>query len=76
MDNMITAFIQENRILITLVMGIVVLIGSIMNWNWLCDPTGAPDSQLYGRGSRRIIFLAAGAILIVVSVWEFVLGCK
>ena len=42
MDNMITVFIQENRILITLVMGIVVLIGSIMNWNWLCDPTGAP----------------------------------
>lgn len=73
MDKMITAFIQENRILITLVMGIVVLIGSIMNWNWLCDQTGTPDSQLYGRGSRRIIFLAAGAVLIVVSIWEFVL---
>lgn len=76
MDKMITAFIQENRILITLVMGIVVLIGSIMNWNWLCDQTGSPDSQLYGRGSRRIIFLAAGAVLIVVSIWEFVLGWK
>lgn len=74
MDNMITAFVQENRILITLVMGIVILIGSIMNWSWLCDPTGKPDSQLYGRGSRRIIFLAAGAILIIVSVWEFLLG--
>ena len=56
MDNMITAFVQENRILITLLMGIVILIGSIMNWSWLCDPTGKPDSQLYGRGSRRIIF--------------------
>ena len=74
MDNMITAFVQENRILITLVMGIVILIGSIMNWSWLCDPTGKPDSQLYGRGSRRIIFLAAGAHWVVVSVWVFVFG--
>lgn len=39
----ITAFLQENHNAVTLIIGIVLLIGAIMNWNWLCDPTGKPD---------------------------------
>ena len=58
------------------IIGVVLLIGAIMNWNWLCDPTGKPDSHRYGRGSRRVIFFLLGVLLIVVSIWDFALGCK
>ena len=34
----ITAFLQENHNAVTLIIGIVLLIGAIMNWNWLCSP--------------------------------------
>ena len=63
--------IWEN--LMFLVFGVLLLIGAIMNWNWLCDPTGKPDSHRYGRGSRRVIFFLLGVLLIVVSIWGFVL---
>ena len=51
----ITAFLQEHWNWVTLIIGVVLLIGAIMNWNWLCAPTGKPDSHRYGRGSRRSI---------------------
>ena len=44
-----------------------------MNWNWLCDPTGKPDSHRYGRGSRRVIFFLLGIVLIVTSIMSWVL---
>ena len=44
----ITAFLQEHWSWVTLIIGAVLLIGAIMNWNWLCDPTGKPDSHRYG----------------------------
>lgn len=65
----ITAFLQEHWYFITLFGGVVILIGAIMNWNWLCDPTGAPHSNRFGRGSRRVIFFLLGVVLIVVSIW-------
>lgn len=55
-------------------MGIVSVAGSILNWNWMCDPTGKPDSHRYGRGSRRVIFFLLGLVLIVVSVWSLVMA--
>lgn len=69
----ITAFLQENHNAVTLIIGIVLLIGAIMNWNWLCDPTGKPDSHRYGRGSRRVIFFLLGMVLIVVSMMSWLL---
>ena len=69
----ITAFLQENHNAVTLIIGIVLLIGAIMNWNWLCDPTGKPDSHRYGRGSRRVIFFLLGMVLIVVSIMSWLL---
>ena len=46
----ITAFLQEHWNWVTLVIGAVLLIGAIMNWNWLCDPTGKPRlSPLWPR---------------------------
>ena len=69
----ITAFLQEYWYIASVLIGVVILIGAIRNWNWLCDPTGAPDSHRYGRGSRRVIFFLLGVLLVVVSVWGFVL---
>ena len=69
----ITAFLQQHWYIASVIIGVVILIGAIRNWNWLCDPTGKPDSHRYGRGSRRVIFFLLGVLLIVVSIWEFVL---
>ena len=72
----ITAFLQEHWYLASVIIGVVILIGAIRNWNWLCDPTGKPDSHRYGRGSRRVIFFLLGVLLIVVSILGFVLKLK
>ena len=69
----ITAFLQEHWYIASVIIGVVILIGAIRNWNWLCDPTGKPDSHRYGRGSRRGIFFLLGVLLIVGSIWGFVL---
>ena len=69
----ITAFLQEHWYIASVIIGVVILIGAIRNWNWLCDPTGKPDSHRYGRGSRRVIFFLLGVLLLVVSIWGFVL---
>lgn len=69
----ITAFLQEHWYIASVIIGVVILIGAIRNWNWLCDPTGKPDSHRYGRGSRRVIFFLLGVLLIVVNIWGFVL---
>lgn len=70
----IMAFLQAHWQFVTLVVGIVLLIGAVRNWNWLCDPTGAPNSHRYGRGSRRVIFFLLGVALIVISIWSLVLA--
>lgn len=64
----ITAFLKEYEEIVTLVVGVVAMIGAIRNWNWMCDPTGAPYSQHYGRGTRRVIFFLLGLVLVVVSI--------
>ena len=61
----ITAFLQEHWNWVTLIIGAVLLIGAIMNWNWLCDPAGKPYAHLLGRTGRRIFFFAAGSLLVV-----------
>ena len=72
----ITAFLQEHWYIASVIIGVVILIGAIRNWNWLCDPTGKPDSHRYGRGSRRVIFFLLGIVLIVVSIWSLVPDIK
>ena len=69
----ITAFLQEHWYIASVIIGVVILIGAIRNWNWLCDPTGKPDSHRYGRGSRRVIFFLLGIVLIVTSIMSWVL---
>lgn len=70
----IAVFLQAHWEWVTLIMGIVSVVGSILNWNWMCDPTGKPDAHRYGRGSRRVIFFLLGIVLIAVSIWSLVMG--
>ena len=72
----ITAFFRKHWEWMTLCIGVALLIGAIMNWNWLCDPAGKPDSHRYGRGSRRVIFFLLGMGLIAISFWGFALVLK
>lgn len=72
-SDQLTAFFRE---LISLIAGIVFLIGAILNWNWMNDPTQKPHANRYSRGERRIIFFLLGIVLIVVSIWSFLLKLK
>lgn len=64
MDKALTDFITEYRDYITLFTGIVLAVGAVKNWNWLCNSVGKPDAHLLSRGMYRLIFGALGLILI------------
>lgn len=68
----ITAFWREHWEWGTLISGIILLTGAVMNWNWLCDAVGKPDSFLYGRSARRVIFFLLGIVLIVTGIMALV----
>ena len=51
----ITAFLQEHWYIASVLIGAVILIGAIRNWNWLCDPTGTRDAHRHSRGYRRVV---------------------
>ena len=72
----ITAFLQEHWYIASVIIGAVILIGAVRNWNWLCDPTGTRDAYRPSRGYRRVVFFLLGVLLIVVSIWGFVLKLK
>ena len=55
----ITAFLQEHWYIASVLIGAVILIGAIRNWNWLCDPTGTRDAHRHSR-IPACGFLSAG----------------
>ena len=48
--------------------GVVLVVGAVKNWNWLCSPIGKPDGHRLSRGMYRLIFGALGLILIVCEL--------
>ena len=72
----IMTFLQDHWYIASVFIGAVILIGAIRDWNWLCDPTGTRDAYRHSRGYRRVVFFLLGVLLIVVSIWEFVLKLK
>ena len=69
MEEHISSLITEYNDFITLFFGLILVIGSIRNWNWLCDPTGKPHAPLLSRGSLRFIFFSCGVILIICGLY-------
>ena len=51
----ITAFLQEHWYIASVLIGAVILIGAIRNWNWLCDPTGTPVSYTHLIGGLAFL---------------------
>lgn len=72
----IMTFLREHWYTVSVLIGTVILIGAIRNWNWLCNPTGTRDAHRHSRGYRRVVFFLLGVLLIVVSIWGFVLKLK
>ena len=54
--------------------GLLLIVGSVRNWNWLCDPTGAPYAYLFGRGARRVIFLLLDLVMIIDTLRTLAFG--
>ena len=72
----ITAFLQEHWYIASVIIGAVILIGAVRNWNWLCDPTGIRGAYRYSRGSRRGVFFLVGLLLIAVGPWGILLNMQ
>jgi len=72
----ITVFLQEHWYIASVLIGAVILIGAPRNGNGLGAPPGPRDAHRHSRGYRRVVFFLLGVLLIVVSIWGFVLKLK
>ena len=70
------ALVREHWEALLILPGLVLVLGAARDWNWLCDPTGTRDAHRHSRGYRRVVFFLLGVLLIVVSIWGFVLKLK
>ena len=66
--------------LVILVFGILVIIGSIKDWDWLYKPDPAYHnkwtigqvSRYFGRGTARVIGFVGGVILVIAgAAWSY-----
>ena len=65
------ALAGEHWEVLTLLLGAVLVLGTVRNWSWLCDPAGTRQAySAMGRGGRRVVLGALGALLVGVSLWQ------
>ena len=63
--------------LVILIFGLLVIIGSIKNWDWLYKPdasyhnkwTMGQISRYLGRGTARVIGCAGGLLLVIAGAY-------
>lgn len=49
--------------------GLLLIIGVVLDWDWLCDPLYTRSmNSILGRTGRRILFGLLGSIMVLVSV--------
>ena len=58
---------EKNINFIWLVLGILFILGTVQNWDWLCNPQGTP-SWWPPKELRRPFFFLIGIILIVCGI--------
>lgn len=69
MEAYISDFIRNNSDIISILFGMLFMIGAWQNWQWLCSPEGKPDSIWFNNTAYRIIFFILGLLLTVSSIW-------
>ena len=72
MNDFIESAYQNALDLIWIPVGILLVVGSVRDWDWLCDPTGKPHAPLMTRGMLRIAFFFLGIVLSLCGIWLFV----
>ena len=70
------SILQEHWYIASVLIGAVILFGSDPQLELARDPTGTRDAHRHSRGYRRVVFFLLGVLLIVVSIWGFVLKLK
>ena len=50
MNDFIESAYQNAFDLIWILIGILLVVGLVRDWDWLCDPTGKPHALLMTRG--------------------------
>ena len=63
-ESAISVLIKQYSDYIWIAFGVLLIVGAIQNWDWLCDPVGKPDFALKSRTILRIIFFGCGVILV------------
>ncbi len=72
MNDFIESACQNAFDLIWIPTGILLVVGSVRDWDWLCDPTGKPHATLMTRGMLRVAFFFLGIVLSLCGIWLFV----
>lgn len=69
MIDFVANMFREGTDVIWILFGVLLMVGSIRNWDWLCDPTGKPHAPLMTRGMLRFSFFCLGIVLCVCGIW-------
>lgn len=64
LESGISVFMRQYSDYIWIGFGVLLIVGAIQNWDWLCDPVGKPDFVWKSRGVLRCIFFSCGVILV------------
>lgn len=49
MEEHIVRWLRDNDALVCIAGGVVLVVGSVRDWDWLCDPVGKPHMP-FSRG--------------------------
>lgn len=56
----ISIFLQAHWFWVTLFCGIIILLGAIFNWRWMCEPTLKPYGHRYNHGGAAYYLFLFG----------------
>lgn len=61
----VIAFLQGYRNEIFFILGLLLLVGAVRNWHWVCDPLGTRVGYIWGRTVYRWLVGGTGILLMV-----------
>lgn len=72
MEEHIVRWLRDNDALVCIAGGVVLVVGSVRDWDWLCDPVGKPHMP-FSRGTLRLSVFLCGCVLVACGVLGLVL---